>query len=87
MLLTYKEKKLRTFDKRIISGLFKRRLNDFDEEEKDMLLSSLTLGNLGNKSIKDLSKTHIADNSFDLFLPDVSRFNNLDESIEQGYSN
>jgi hypothetical protein len=35
MILSYKDQKLKTFDKRILSGMFKRRLYDFDEEENE----------------------------------------------------
>ena len=40
MLLSYQGIELNQFDKRLISGLFKRRLNDFDEEERKLMLGN-----------------------------------------------
>jgi hypothetical protein len=47
MVSTYREHRLRTFDRRLIRGLFLRNLKDFDEDYYEML---------ANKSLLDRIK-------------------------------
>ena len=43
MVNTYREHRLRTFDKRLVRGLFLRNLKDFDEDYYEMLANKSLL--------------------------------------------
>lgn len=66
MVATYQDKKLKTLDKRLISGLFKRKLKDFDDEERDfMLTSQATTKKSIMRNFNDPSQSFMGDNSID----------------------
>lgn len=83
MLLSYKDNELNTFDKRLISGLFKRRLNDFDEEERKLILQGSDYNFAAQDGLYDKNKTQSLDNSADIMaqLPDNSRIHDIDQTL------
>lgn len=56
MVNTFKDNKLRTFDRRLIRGLFLRNLKDFDEDYQEMIANKSLLDRIRgamNQSFED----------------------------------